>query len=212
MADVALGLGVGVRRRRVEREAPAGIADIALDAVDRCVAAILDDRQRVEAKEAELEFFPDLVIDGGVPVDRAAHCGNLHAQLVVGQIVGLIGIADPAVDPARSEAARPGRVEQGVGVSSEGHVEAVSKAIALGALGYRPAVYEIGDVTARCSCKAAGGERRIGPVELRIAQRVATCRQTRRDTRTGTTCRIRRGVVIRALEIGRIAPEPSEPE
>src|SRR5947209_6293620 len=67
VADIPLRLSVGVRCRCVERQVTVDVTDVALDAVDPRVLAVVDLGEAVGAQESELERFPDLMIDSAVP-------------------------------------------------------------------------------------------------------------------------------------------------
>jgi hypothetical protein len=101
---------VGTRNR--QRQPALDIIDIGLDAVHEGVATILDDGEAVRAEIAELDAFPLLVIDRTIPAQPAAHEGRLPARFVIRQKVRRIGRRFRlAIDAARTEALRPGRVD-----------------------------------------------------------------------------------------------------
>ena len=103
------------------------------------VPAVVDFGEAVRAKEAELEFFPQLMIDRAVPADRPER--RFPAEFVIGQEIRIVGrnIAAP-VDSARPEAARPGRVEHQIFLRLPLRIQAVGEATALGALGNQLAI------------------------------------------------------------------------
>ena len=152
-----LGLRVRVGRCRAQARGRQRRRDVGLDAVDLRVAAVLDDREAVLAEEAELELLPDLVIDRAVPAQRPEL--RLPPGFVIGEEVRVVGRrARLAVDAARTEAARPGRVEHQVLGRLPLRVEAVDEAVALALAGDCLAVHDVADVGARGARHAAGGE------------------------------------------------------
>src|SRR5438270_3504675 len=159
MADRTLCFGVGVGARHSKSEAARDIIQIAFNAVDRRIAPVLDLRQAVHAKEAELKSVPDLMIDRAVPAQPAAEEGRFPAHFVIGQEVRSIRQrVRLSVDSARAEAPRPGRVEHESRRWFPLRVEPVNVARALASTRNRFAVYDVRNVVA-WDVQAAGAGR-----------------------------------------------------
>src|SRR5439155_5952682 len=114
------------------------------------LAPVLDDRKAVRTQVAELHAVPDLVVDRAVPTEAAAHERRLPACLIIGQEVrGISGRIRLAVDAARAEALRPGRIEHQSLARLPLRIHAINVAAALAAPGNSLAVHDLRDVVAR---------------------------------------------------------------
>ena len=134
IAAVVLGqLGVGVRARAGEGQPPRRLpGDVAFDADHPRLAGVADDGQRVRPQERELEVLPVLVEHRAVEPQAVLQPRGLPADLVIGQVVGLIRRqVAVAVDAAGPEAGGDRAVDQLALVQAVGGVDLVGRPVGL---------------------------------------------------------------------------------